>query len=127
MLSSDFHNVLSCLKSLFFQWPLEFGKRPEVAGRVRSLANLRSLANHRNLVFLPKGLNQVRGMLFFRNFPYNENPTRTINTTSFKCYLPSTDSIDRRKNSRMSMKVQGLLKEARFIEIHQVFPKKKTV
>ena len=33
----------------------------------------------------------------FRHFPYNENPTIALNTTSFKCSLPSTDSIEGRK------------------------------
>ena len=32
-----------------------------------------------------------------------------------------------RKNSRMRMKVQGRLMQARFIEIHQVFAKKKSL
>ena len=32
-----------------------------------------------------------------RNFPYNENPTRAVNTTSLKCCLPSTDAIDRQE------------------------------
>ena len=29
-------------------------------------------------------------------FPYKENPMRALNTTSLKCYLPSTDTINRR-------------------------------
>ena len=29
------------------------------------------------------------------HFPYNDNPTRALNTTSLKCCLPSTDAIDR--------------------------------
>ena len=29
------------------------------------------------------------------HFPYNENPTRALNSTSLKYCLPSTDSIDR--------------------------------
>ena len=33
----------------------------------------------------------------FRHFPYNENSTRALNTTSLKCCLPSTDAIDRRE------------------------------
>ena len=41
---------------------------------------------------------------------YNKNPVRALNTTSFKCCLQSTDTIDRwGKNSRMRMKVQGRL------------------
>ena len=28
---------------------------------------------------------------------YNEYPTRALNPTSIKCYLPSTDAIDRRE------------------------------
>ena len=32
----------------------------------------------------------------FHHFPYNENPTWALNTTSFKCCLPSNDAIDRR-------------------------------
>ena len=47
-------------------------------------------------------------------------------TTSLKCCLPSTHAIDRRgKKSHMRMKVQGRLMQARFIDIHQVFAKKK--
>ena len=48
---------------------------------------------------------------------YNENPTRALNTTPLKCFLPSTDAINR------LMKVQGFLVQARFFEIHQVFAK----
>ena len=33
----------------------------------------------------------------FRHFPYNENPTRALNTVSLKCYLPSTFGIHRWK------------------------------
>jgi hypothetical protein len=33
----------------------------------------------------------------FCHFPYNENPTRAINTTSLKCCLSSIDAIDRWK------------------------------
>ena len=29
------------------------------------------------------------------HFPYNENPTRALNSTPLKCFLPSTDAIDR--------------------------------
>ena len=32
-----------------------------------------------------------------RNFPYNENPTRALNSTSLKYCLPSTDAIDMRE------------------------------
>ena len=60
-----------------------------------------------------------------RHFPYNENPTRALNTKSLKCCLLSTDAIDAGKNSRMCMKVQRRLMQEPFIEIHQVFAKKK--
>ena len=33
----------------------------------------------------------------FRNFPYNENPTRALNITPLKCFLLSTDAIYRRE------------------------------
>ena len=57
-----------------------------------------------------------------QHFPYNENPTRALNTTSLKYCLSSTDAVDRRgKNSRMRMKIQGRLMLTRFIEIHQSF------
>ena len=60
----------------------------------------------------------------FRHFPYNENLTKALNTISLKCCLPSTDAIDRReKKSRIYMKVQGRVVQARFIEIYQVFAK----
>ena len=62
----------------------------------------------------------------FRHLPYNENPTRVLNTTSLKCWLPSTEAIDRRgKKIRMRIKVQGRIMQARFTEIHQVFAKNK--
>jgi hypothetical protein len=32
----------------------------------------------------------------FRHFPYNENPTRAVNATSFKFCFLSIDSIDSR-------------------------------
>ena len=47
----------------------------------------------------------------------------TPNTTSFKCCLPSTDSIDKREKF---MKVHDRLMQARFIEIRQVFAKKRS-
>ena len=37
----------------------------------------------------------------FHYFPYNENPTRALNTTSLKYYLPSIDAIDRRERIHM--------------------------
>ena len=62
----------------------------------------------------------MQARFIHRLFPYNENPTKALNTTSLKCCWSSTDAIDRqKKKSRMRMKVQ-----ARFIEIHQVFAKK---
>ena len=61
MLSSDFLNVLSCLKSLSFQWPLEFREQPEVLGRVRGLANYRSL------VFCKRSLDAIERRKKFRH------------------------------------------------------------
>ena len=59
-------------------------------------------------------------------FPYNENSTRALNITSLKCCLASTDAIDGlEKNLRMRMKVEDRLMQARFIEFHEVFEKKK--
>ena len=59
------------------------------------------------------------------HFPYNENLTRALNTTSLKWCLPSTDAIGgEKKNSRMCMKVHGSHMQVCFIEIHQVFAKK---
>ena len=49
----------------------------------------------------------------------NENPTGSLNTTSLKCCMPSTDAIDRwKKNSRVPIRVQGRLMQAHFIDIH---------
>ena len=51
----------------------------------------------------------------FRHFAYNENPTRTLNTTSLKCCLPSTDAIDRReKRFKVVSFKRASLKFARF-------------
>jgi len=55
----------------------------------------------------------------YEYFSNNENPTRALNATSLKWCLSSTDAIDRRKNSRMRMKVQRRLMQECFIEIHQ--------
>ena len=89
--------------------------------RVRSLANHRSLDFHQNRSELSLLLQLVC------YFPYNENPTRALNTTSLKCCLPSTDTTDRwEKNSHMRMKVQGCLMQVHFIEIQQLFAKKKS-
>ena len=50
-----------------------------------------------------------------RYFPYNGNPTRALKTTSLKCHLPTTNAFNiQEKNSRMCMKVQGRLMQARF-------------
>ena len=40
-----------------------------------------------------------------RHFPYNENPTRALNTTSLKWCLPSIDAIDRREKFTHSYEV----------------------
>ena len=57
----------------------------------------------------------------------NENPTRALNTTSLKCCLPSTDALNRQeKNSRMRIKVEGRLRQARCIKIHQGFARKRS-
>ena len=64
----------------------------------------------------------------FRHFPYNENPTRALNTTALiKCCLQFTllTLLTGAKNSHMLMMVQGRLMQARFIEIHGVSQKKK--
>ena len=56
---------------------------------------------HRSLVFRQKKIwikcEECAGALSFHHFLYNENPTRALNTTSLKCWLTSTDVIDRRK------------------------------
>ena len=44
---------------------------------------------------LPKKSESSALLQSFCHFPYNENPTRALNTTSLKCCLPSTDVIDR--------------------------------
>ena len=60
----------------------------------------------------------------FCNFPYNENLTRALNTTSLNAACHQLTLLTGGKNSRMRMEVQGRLMQARFIEIHQVFEKK---
>ena len=51
----------------------------------------------------------------FHHFTYNENPMRALNTTSIKCCLPLTDTIDRQaKIHACVMKVQGHLMQACF-------------
>jgi hypothetical protein len=42
-----------------------------------------------------KSQSNARSVLEHCHFPYNENPTRALNTASLKCCLPSTDVIDR--------------------------------
>ena len=61
----------------------------------------------------------------FRHFLYNESPTRALNTTSLKCCLLTLLRVG--KNSRMPMKIQGRLMQARFIVIHRGFAKKKSL
>ena len=56
---------------------------------------------------------------------YNESPTRALNT-SLKCCCPQLTLLTGGKNSRMYMNVQGRLMQARFIQIHQVFAKKRS-
>ena len=145
-----------------------FGReQPEVA--VSPTRRVRSLANHRSLIYrkkkfwfkreecvgalswwrrqLPVDYNSAScaaqhhvgdgwhpcSRLLFGNcltvwcelVGYNKNPTRAPNTTSLKSCLPSTDAIDRRgKNSRMRIKFQSHLMQARFIQIDRVFEKK---
>ena len=89
MLSTDFHNVLSCLKLLSFQWPLEFW------GTARSRRKSKEPFEQQESGFSPKKSESSARNAMFRHFPYNENPTRTLNSTSLKCCLPSTDAIDR--------------------------------
>ena len=55
------HNVLSCLKSLSFQWHLEFREQPEVAGSHNRRA--RSLTNHRSLVLSKKSESRAKNVL----------------------------------------------------------------
>ena len=57
----------------------------------------------------------------FRHFPYNGNPTRALKTTSLKCWLPSTDAIDRREkihvcvwSFKVSSSKRASLKSIRF-------------
>ena len=68
------------------------------------------------------------GKQIVHHFPYNGNPTRSLNTTSLKCCLPSSDPNDRwKKKSCMHMKVHRRLMQARFIQIHHIFTKKKRI
>ena len=55
------------------------------------------------------------------HFPYNENPTRALNTTYSNA---DRHQVIGRKNSRMHMTVHGCLMQARFIETHQIFTQK---
>ena len=95
MFSSDFHNVLSCLNSFSFERLLEFGEQPEVARRlwawettgVLFLAKKKSESSARNVMFC--------------HFPYSLNPTISLNTTSLKCFLPSTNVIESREKKIM--------------------------
>jgi hypothetical protein len=57
-------------------------------------------------------------------FPYHENLTRALNTTSLKFCLPSTDTIDRwGKNSRIAYEGSSL---PHGIALHEGFRKKKS-
>ena len=52
-------------------------------------------------VFSPKKVwikcEEGAGALSFHNFPYDENLRRALNTTSLKCCLQTTDTINRRE------------------------------
>ena len=62
----------------------------------------------------------------FCHYSYNENLTRTLNTTFTQMLLAiNWHYWQAGKNSRICMKVQGYLMQVHFTEIHQVFGKKK--
>ena len=58
-----------------------------------------------------------------RCFPYNENLTRALPHSNAACNQLTL--LISGKNSRMRIKVQGRLMQARFFELHQVFANKK--
>ena len=59
------------------------------------------------------------------HFPYNENPTRALNTTSLKCCLPSTDIDDKWEKFTHAYEGSTSLQQVHFSKIHQVFEEKK--
>ena len=62
----------------------------------------------------------------FHHLPYNENLMRVLNTTSLRyCFAINWCYWQVGNNSYMLMKVQGHLMQACFIEIHQIFVRKK--
>ena len=76
--------------------------------------------------FLAK-FDAVALLQLFCPFPYNENPTRALNTYITEMLLAITWRYwQMGKNLCISMKVQGHLVQVRFIEIHQVCAKKKS-
>ena len=62
-----------------------------------------------------------------RNFPYNENPKRPLNTTSLKCCLPSTDAIDRREKIHECVWRSKFASRKRTSLISIRFPQKKKI
>ena len=92
------------------------------------IRRVRSLANHRCLVFRKKKfwIKCVAPVIPSYSLQWKSDESSKHSPTWLKCCLPSTDAIDRReKNSRMRMKVQGRLMQGRFIQIHNVFLKNK--
>ena len=61
----------------------------------------------------------------FHHFPHNENPTRALKLPYSNAASHQLTLLTGRKNSRKRMKVQGRLMQVRFIEMHQMFAKKK--
>ena len=67
-----------------------FGEKPDFCGSPGSLLSL-----HQDIS--PKKSESSGLLQSFRHFPYNENPTRALKTTSLIYCLPSTDAIDRQE------------------------------
>ena len=115
--------------SIFLSWFKVYSKQDLTGFRLLAISpdirRVRSLANHRGLVSRQKSLNQVR--CFSCSIIFLKMKIRQ----GTKHYLTQMLLVIKwfywqaERNSRMRMMVQGRIMKVRFIEIHQVFTKKK--
>ena len=74
---------------------------------------------------IPKKKSESSALLqSFRHFPYNDNPTTVLNTTSLKCCLLSTDTIERREKFTYASEGSRSPRASRFIRKFTRFSKK---
>ena len=92
------------MKYTCMRWPWTFIRMREFSLPInimsygkQHLSEVAWLHEHHNLWWWVLDVGTTQKNKSFRHFPYNENPTRALNTSSLKCNFPPPDTINRQE------------------------------